>query len=131
MTSVVALLFCEDQHRVSPIVGTSQYQVSTLEKTKHGHLPTMNNLLRKNFYRIVTNNSSPERSFGRCLFYFYNFSSPGLLESRIIRSTVPLHIIDLDFAVTRSSPESFRDRFAITAKQTVELKWLILKKRNK
>ena len=40
-------------------------------------------------------------------------------------------IIGLDFAVTRSSPESCRDRFATAAEQTVELKWLILNKHNK
>ena len=36
-------------HRVSRVVRTSQYQFSTLEKTKHGYHPTQSNLLRKNF----------------------------------------------------------------------------------
>ena len=40
-------------------------------------------------------------------------------------------IIGLDFAVTRSSPDSCWTRFAIAAEQTVELKWLILNKLNK
>ena len=39
--------------------------------------------------------------------------------------------IGLDFAVTRSSPESCWDRFAIISEQTVGLKWLILNKHNK
>ena len=37
-------------------------------------------------------------------------------------------ILGLDFAVTRSSPDSCWIRFAIAAEQTVELKWLILNK---
>ena len=40
-------------------------------------------------------------------------------------------IIGRDFAVTRSSPESCCDIFAIASEQTVELKWLILNKHNK
>ena len=36
-------------HRVSPVVRTSQYQFSTLEKTKHGRHPTLSSLLRRNF----------------------------------------------------------------------------------
>ena len=40
-----------------------------------------------------------------------------------------VNILDLDlgvdFAVTRSSPESCSDRFAIVSEQTVELKWLM------
>ena len=40
-------------------------------------------------------------------------------------------IIGLDFAVTRSPPESCWDRFAIVSEHTVELKWLILNKHNK
>ena len=40
-------------------------------------------------------------------------------------------IIVLDFAVTRSSPDSCWARFAIAAVQAVELKWLILNKHNK
>ena len=40
-------------------------------------------------------------------------------------------IIGLDFAVTRSSPESCWDRFAIISEQTVELKWLMLNNLNK
>ena len=36
-----------------------------------------------------------------------------------------------DFAVTRSSPESCWDRFAIVSEHTVELKWLMLNKHNK
>ena len=94
-------------HRVSPIVRTSQYQFSTLEKTKHGFHHTFSSLLRKSFQWIVHDNSSQMRSFGRCRhrvspvfplsqqlysrdFDFHNFSSPGLLKSRMIRSTAPL-----------------------------------------
>ena len=40
-------------------------------------------------------------------------------------------IIGFDFAVTRSSPESCCDRFAVAAEQTVELKWLMLNNHNK
>ena len=40
-------------------------------------------------------------------------------------------IIGRDFAVTRSSPESCCDVFAIASEQTVELKWLILNKHNR
>ena len=39
-------------------------------------------------------------------------------------------IIDRDFAVIRSSPESCCNSFAIASEQTVELKWLILNKHN-
>ena len=37
-------------------------------------------------------------------------------------------IIDFDFAVTLSSPESFNVLFDITSEQSVELKWLMLNK---
>ena len=37
-------------------------------------------------------------------------------------------IIGLDFAVTLSSPDSFRVLFDITSEQFVELKWLMLNK---
>ena len=47
---------------------------------------------------------------------------------RISRTDSPLVLI---FAVTRSSPESCWDRFAIVSEQTVELKWLLLNKHNK
>ena len=40
-------------------------------------------------------------------------------------------IIGRDFAVTRSSPESCWDRFAIVSEHTVELKWLVLNNFNK
>ena len=40
-------------------------------------------------------------------------------------------IISRDFAVTRPSPESCCNLFAIDSEQTVELKWLILNKHNK
>ena len=40
-------------------------------------------------------------------------------------------IIGRDFAVTRSSPESCCNRFAIASEQTVELKWLVLNKHNR
>ena len=36
-------------HRVAAIFRTSQYQFSTLEKTKHGYHLTLSNLLRNNF----------------------------------------------------------------------------------
>ena len=36
-------------HRVSPVVRTSQYQFSTLEKTMHGSHPTLSSLLKRNF----------------------------------------------------------------------------------
>ena len=40
-------------------------------------------------------------------------------------------IIGRGFAVTRSSPESCFDLFAIASEQTAELKWLILNKHNR
>ena len=39
-------------------------------------------------------------------------------------------IIGRDFAVTRSSPESCCNIFAMASEQTVELQWLILNKHN-
>ena len=40
-------------------------------------------------------------------------------------------IIGRDFAVTRSSPESCCNLFAMASEQTVGLKWQILNKHNK
>ena len=40
-------------------------------------------------------------------------------------------VIGFDFAVTLSSPESFCVLFDITSEQSVELKWLMLKKHKK
>ena len=94
-------------HRVSPVARTSQYQFSTLEKTKHGHHPTLSSLLRRSFPWVAHDSSNRKLSFGRCRyrvfpipplsqqlysrdFDFHNFSSPGLLKSRMIRSTAPL-----------------------------------------
>ena len=59
------------------------------------------------------------RSFGRCR----QRVSPVFPLSRLI--------IGLNFAVTRSSPESCWSLFAIVSEQTEELKWLILNKHNK
>ena len=103
----ILVLIPKKLHRVSPIVRTSQYQFSTLERTKHGFHPTFSSLLRKNFQSIVHDNSSQMRSSGRCRHRvspvfplsqhsysrdldFHNFSSPGLLKLRMIRSTAHL-----------------------------------------
>ena len=44
----------------------SQYQFSTLEKTKRGHHPTLKNLLKKNFPLIVHDNSNQKLSISLC-----------------------------------------------------------------
>ena len=65
---------------------------------------------------------------------FRNISSPGLLKLKTIREMASLatrFIIGGDFAVTRSSPKSCWDCFAIVSEQTAELKWLILNKHNR
>ena len=103
----ILVFFTKKSHRVSPIVRTSQCRFSTLEKTKHGYHPTLSSLLRKNFPKIVHDNSSRMRSFDHCRqrvspvlppsqhsysrdLDFHNFSSTGLVKSRMIRSMAPL-----------------------------------------
>ena len=113
-------------HRVAPIGRTSQYQISTLEKIKHGHHPTLSSLLKRSFPSIAHDNSNRKLSFGLCRYQvaliappsqqlysrdldFHNFSSPGLTEVEDDKSDGVLatrFIIGRDFAVTRSSPES-------------------------
>ena len=47
---------------------TSQYQFSTLEKTKRGHHPTLSSLLRRKFPQIAPDNICRMLSFGRCRY---------------------------------------------------------------
>ena len=95
-------------HRVSPIARTSQYQLSTLEKTKaRSSSPLWVACWREAFNKWFHDNRSQMRSFGRCRyrvspvsplsqqlysrdFDFHNFSSPGLRKPRMMRSTAPL-----------------------------------------
>ena len=103
----ILVSFTKKLHRVSPIVRTSQYQFSTLEKTKHGYHSTLSSLLRKSFPYIAHGNSGRKLSIGLSRyqvspvlplsqqlysrdFDFHNFCSPGLLKSRMIRSMAPL-----------------------------------------
>ena len=84
----------------------SIHQISTLEKTKFYQYSILSSLV-------------PWLLF------------PGLteIEDDTNDSVLAIRfIIGLDFAVTRSPPESFRDRFAIVSEHTVELKWLELNK---
>ena len=108
--------------------------------------PTLKNLLKINFPWIVRSNSNQNLSIGLCirlawsLLFLSNWtpriltsmtSSPGLLNDTCDGALAIRFIIGRDFSVTRSSPESCWDRFAIATVQTVELKWLILNKVNK
>ena len=120
---------------------------STLEKTKHGHHPTLSSLLRscpwiahdnsgrELFFRSMPISGFPDpTSFSPNVlqgFWFPQvfFSWLFEVENDTFDGTLAISlIIGRDFAVTRSSPESCLSRFAIVSLQTVELKWLILNK---
>ena len=108
-------------YQVAPIARMSQYQFSTLEKTK-----TLSNLLKRSFPQIVHGNSNQKLSIGLCRFQvaqiaplsqqldsrdldFRNFFSPGFaeVEDNTCDGALAIRfIIGRDFAVTRSSPDS-------------------------
>ena len=142
--------FCKKFYQVALIDRTSWSQFSTLEKTKHGRHPILNNLLKRSFPWIAHGSDDRRLQKNLCLYQVApispleqlnsmdldsrNISFTGLTEVEDDTSDGVLatrFIIGRDFAVTRSSPESCWDRFAIAAEQTVGLKWLMLNKHNK
>ena len=91
------------------------FTFSTLEKTKHGHNPILNNLLKR-VYQVALIDHLQQRTSKDPVFR--NVSSPGLTEVEDDTTDGVLairFIIGFDFAVSRSSPESCWDRFAIAA----------------
>ena len=135
--------FSQKFYRVALIDRTSWTQFSTLEKTKHGRHPILNNLLKRSFPWIAHGSGDQRIQINLylhqvALIYllqqlvsmdldFHNFFT-GLTEVEDDTNDGVLAvkcIISLNFAVTRSSPESCCDRFAIVSEQTVELKWWI------
>ena len=117
--------------QVSPIDRALQLHFSTLEKTNIDHNPLV-------YYLVLT---VPQVSpFYRHLEQIFQDldirtrSSPGFDEAEEDTNEGILavkFIMGRDLAVTRSSPDPCRARFAIAAMQAVELKWLILNKVNK
>ena len=98
----------------------------TLEKTKIDRNPLVYNLVVTIAQVYLIDHQSGS-------WYPYHVS-PGFdeVEDDTTDGILAVKFIKgLDFAVTRSSPDSFWTSFDIAAKQIVELKWLILNKLNK
>ena len=109
----LVVLFSKKFYQVALIDRASWLQLSTLEKTKHGRNPILNNLLKRSS-RV---NLFPYQVARVCLLQqlismdldFRNISSPGSLKLKTTRTMAPSQedsSIGFDFAVTRSSPES-------------------------
>ena len=117
-------------HRVSPVVRTSQYQFSTLEKTKHGHYPTLNSVLsaRHGRQRVAPVYPFSQLSHSRGSGV-HSFSSPGFLTPTLTELKEPLQ---QGSSLASTSlwlflhPEFLCVLFDITSEQSVELKWLML-----
>ena len=98
---------------------------------KKDHNPILNNLLVRVYQVALIDHLQQKISKD---LDFRSISSPGLdeVEDDTTDGILAVRfIIGRDFAVTRSSPESCWDRFAIVSEYTVELKWLILNKHNR
>ena len=114
------------KQRVSPFYHPSIHQLSTLEKTKLCHHPNLSSVLITSFQQIACGGAlARDWCHGRqrlSPFYhisqlshsrdsdFHSFSSSKLSDAKDDRIEGALAIrliISLDFAVTRSSPDSF------------------------
>ena len=132
----------KSRQRVSSFYHPSIHQLSTLEKTKLCHRPTLSGVLRVQkivcggalvrdlchgrqrvapFYHISQLSHSKDSDF-------HSFSSLGFLTPKMTGALAIRLIIGPDFAVTLSSPDSVCVLFDITSEQSVELKWLMLNK---
>ena len=128
----------------------SWFQFSTLEKTKHGRHPILNNLLKRSFPWIAHGSVDWRLQINLCLYRvaliylllqlismdvdFRNVSSPGLLKLKTIREMASWQQDSI--IRSRFCCDSFFSwillRIASPLYQsTVELKWLIVNKHNK
>ena len=124
--------------QVAPFLLPSIYQISTLEKTNSCQHSTLSSLMSQASLTSLTVLRCCSVSMGSEEIDFRVWFSPGLSDAVEGSTTrvLSLHretkfIIDFDFAVTLSSPESFCFLFDITSEQLVELKWLMLNKHKK
>ena len=123
---IAVLLLFEGRQRVAPFYHPSIHQISTLEKAKLCHRPTLSSLVSTSFRQIVCGGGLPRdlRHGKQQVAPFYHlyqlshskdFWLPWLTfprlshaeNDRVEAAVARRLIIGLDFAVTLSSPESY------------------------
>ena len=99
----------------------SIHQISTLEKTKFYQRSILSSLMSTRKKRVALFCDAAQFASSEEIDFHVWFSPA-------FRCSETKFIIGFDFAVALSSPESFCVLFFIASEQTVELKWLMLKK---